>query len=85
MLLDETWLTAKECKALGFCDNVVKASESGGGESKEPHNNSKKDILNKYAPGLTATQFDDGEKTKHTAQLIGGFLSCFEKTILKEN
>ena len=42
----ETWLTAEECKAFGFCDEIV--DEIKDEEDPEPQNNIKENLFNKY-------------------------------------
>jgi len=56
-LLDqETWLTAEECKALGFCDEVVDEIEITDEEDEQEETSAKEEILNKYTSISAAGQ-----------------------------
>lgn len=48
LLDEETWLTAEECKALGFCDEVVDEIELSDEEDEQEETSAKEEILNKY-------------------------------------
>ncbi len=41
---DDSWLTADECVAFGFCDEIIANKK----EEKEPENNIKQNLFNKY-------------------------------------
>ncbi|WP_130806513.1 head maturation protease, ClpP-related [Senegalia massiliensis] len=44
LLDDESWLTAEECKAFGFCTEILEDVEP----KEEPKNNVKQNLFNKY-------------------------------------
>lgn len=53
LLEEETWLTAQECKVLGFCDEIVDEIENPEEEQKEQVS-TKEEILNKYSKNIVA-------------------------------
>lgn len=57
LLEEEACLTAEECKALGFCDEILelKDIENTSGGNNAANNMGVDDILNKYMPGYTAS------------------------------
>jgi len=96
-LLDqETWLTAEECKALGFCDEVVDEIEITDEEDEQEETSAKEEILNKYtsisaagqavAAKATPTiensqkQEEQEKQMNNNANLIYQFLNSFTRS-----
>jgi ATP-dependent Clp protease, protease subunit len=70
LLDEETWLTAAECKALGFCDEVVDEIEVSDEEDEQKKTSAKEEILNKYTQKYIVASLDGKEIAKTVAQMI---------------
>jgi len=84
-LLDgETWLTAAECKALGFCDEIVDEIELDEEveEVDDEELSPKDEILNKYMKKpLNQNPVTNNEPAKNSnANLVYQFLNSFTET-----
>ena len=85
LLDEETWLTAAECKVLGFCDEIVDEIEIPDEEDEQEETSAKEELLNKYiAASLNVkavTQTTENnykpkeEKPMNNASIIYQFLS----------
>ena len=49
LIAEESWLTAEECLAFGFCDEVIEESA----EENAPQNSVKENLFNKYKKNIT--------------------------------
>lgn len=74
LLADETWLTAEECLALGFADELVEDIEQ---EEEEEQISAKDEILNKYKPKIVASTKSEEQTSEHPkmANALFQFLS----------
>jgi len=96
LLNEETWLTAEECKALGFCDEVVDEIEITDEEDEQEETSAKEEILNKYiaasldgevvAKTVTPTiensqkQEEQEKQMNNNVNLIYQFLNSFTRS-----
>ncbi|MGG3808563.1 head maturation protease, ClpP-related [Geobacillus thermodenitrificans] len=90
LLDEETWLTATECKTLGFCDEVVDEIEVSDEEDEQKKTSAKEEILNKYIAasleGKAVAQTAGNnhkpkeEKPMNNASIIYQFLSSFTRS-----
>lgn len=56
LIAEESWLTAEECLAFGFCDEIIEENR----EEKEPAQNSvKENLFNKYKKNIANKQVGD--------------------------
>jgi ATP-dependent Clp protease, protease subunit len=62
LLSDETFLTAEECNAFGFCDEIADELKEDPEEDLETELSAKDKILNKYKPRVVASQKTDPEE-----------------------
>ncbi|WP_225434114.1 head maturation protease, ClpP-related [Peribacillus tepidiphilus] len=94
LLDEETWLTAEECNALGFCDEIVDEIEIQEDDEEEEGISAKEKILNKYAKQVAAKS-NAGDKSnqqetkepghqektvKNNANILYTFLDSFNQT-----
>ncbi|MBK5134164.1 Clp protease ClpP, partial [Candidatus Bathyarchaeota archaeon] len=57
LIAEGSWLTAEECLALGFCDEILDAEDE---EEEEPtENNVKKNLFNKYKKNIESKVVDN--------------------------
>lgn len=61
LIKESSWLTAEECKALGFCDEILEECK----EPEEPNENIKNSILSKYI-----NKVKDPQVTKEETKII---------------
>ncbi|OAT73772.1 hypothetical protein A7K69_18040 [Parageobacillus thermoglucosidasius] len=90
LLDEETWLTAAECKVLGFCDEIVDEIEIPDEENEQEETSAKEEILNKYIAasldGKAVAQTTENnhkpkeEKTINNANIIYQFLSSLTRS-----
>jgi len=83
LLDEETWLTAAECKVLGFCDEIVDEIEIPDEEDEQEETSAKDEILSKYTHQYAASIKEDAQTKKtHTnnANLIYQFLSSLTRS-----
>jgi ATP-dependent Clp protease, protease subunit len=90
LLDEETWLTAAECKVLGFCDEIVDEIEIPDEEDEQEETSAKEEILNKYIAasldGKSVAQATENnhkpkeEKPMNNANLIYQFLNSFTRS-----
>jgi len=95
LLDEETWLTAAECKALGFCDEVVdEIAVSDENEDDQKKISAKEEILNKYIavssegkavakavwPTIENNHQTKEAKPMNNANLIYQFLNSFTRS-----
>lgn len=89
MLLEDCWLTAEECKALGFCDEITDEIEIKEEEEEETAANiSARDrILNKYYQNSSTQQQEEqkvddeppqNETKMKNANIMINFLNSFQ-------
>ncbi|NUK31039.1 Clp protease ClpP [Parageobacillus sp. VR-IP] len=82
LLDEETWLTAEECLALGFADEIADEIKMPDEESSQ-ETSAKDEILSKYKRQIAAFT-GEGETTKkehkNNANLIYQFLSSFARS-----
>lgn len=62
LIADETYLTAEECLAFGFCTEILKDEE----EEAEPENNIKETLFNKYKKQISASNVKKVGENKPT-------------------
>lgn len=81
LIKDATWLTAEECKTLGFCDELVDEIELPEEENKEINNMTiKESVLAKYNQSGVAVQDKNTPEDKpknNNANTIKTFLESF--------
>lgn len=74
LLEDETYLTAQECLALGFCDEIIDDVEK---EEIEEKSTVKDEIVNKYQPKIVAQVEDKEVQTNNSKDKLANAMYQF--------
>lgn len=61
LIADESWLTAEECLAFGFCDEILEEKKEKEKEKEEVENKVKESLFNKYKKNIVAKVDDEAE------------------------
>lgn len=61
LVADESWLTAEECLAFGFCDEILEEEKE---DDKKQENNIRESLFNKYKKNISAKVNDEAESKR---------------------